>query len=66
MVWIKIKFNRKIKYFCLETSIPDIAIEHRGYLYNQNQSSSITCRSKIDLNSIQPINIDQGCRKYLK
>ncbi len=62
----KIKLNIKIKYFHLETSIPDIAIEHRGYLYTQDQSSSITCRSKTDLYPIQPINIDQGCMKYLK
>jgi len=59
-------FNIKIKYFLLETSIPDIAIEHRGYLYTQDQSSSITCRSKNDLYSIQPINIDQGCMTYFK
>lgn len=40
----------------------DIAIEHRGYLYSQNRTSSITCRSKNDLYSIQPINIDHGCK----
>ncbi|CAF3308495.1 unnamed protein product, partial [Rotaria sp. Silwood2] len=40
-----------------ETSISDIAIEHRGFLYTQNKESSITCRSKTDLLSIQPINI---------
>ncbi|CAF3917952.1 unnamed protein product, partial [Rotaria sp. Silwood1] len=27
-----------------ESSIPDVAIEHRRYLYSQNESSSITCR----------------------
>ncbi|CAF1112160.1 unnamed protein product [Adineta steineri] len=47
-----------------ETSIPDIAIEHRKYLYSQDQSSSITCRSKIDLNPIQPINIDNGWKHW--
>jgi len=49
----------------VETSILDIAIEHRAFLYSQNQSSSITCRSKNDLYSIQPINIDQGCKNIL-
>ncbi|CAF2093138.1 unnamed protein product [Rotaria magnacalcarata] len=48
-----------------ETSIPDVAIEHRGYIYSQNQSSSITCRSKSNLYPIQPINIDHGW-KYWK
>ncbi|UJR29534.1 hypothetical protein I4U23_010751 [Adineta vaga] len=47
-----------------ETSLLDIAIEHRVYLYSQDQSSSITCRSKSDLNSIEPINIDQGWKTW--
>ncbi|CAF0846728.1 unnamed protein product [Rotaria sordida] len=47
-----------------ETSIPDIAIEHRKYLYSQNQSSSITCRSKLDHYPIQSINIDQGWKHW--
>lgn len=47
----------------VETSIPDVAIEHRGYLYNQDQTSSITCRSQIELDSIQPLEIDQGCTR---
>jgi len=42
----------------------DIAIEHRGFLYSQDESSSITCRSKNDLYPIQLINIDQGCKYY--
>ena len=40
----------------------DIAIEHRAFLYSRDQPSSITCRSKTDLYSIEPINIDQGCK----
>lgn len=62
----KKNFNRKkknFKSFLLETSIPDIAIEHRGYLYSQDQTSSITCRSKTDIYPIQPVNIDNGCMK---
>jgi hypothetical protein len=54
--------NNQEKICLIETSIMDIAIEQRGYLYSQNQSSSITCRSKNDLYSIEPINIDQGCK----
>jgi len=46
----------------IESSIADIAIEHRGFLYSQDQPSSITCRSTTDLQSIQPINIDNGCK----
>jgi hypothetical protein len=42
----------------------DIAIEHRGFLYSQDESSSITCRSKNDLYPIEPINMDQGCKYY--
>jgi len=45
-----------------ESSIPDIAIEHRQYLYNRDQSSSISCRSKLELKPIEPIPVDQGCR----
>ena len=48
-------------HFNLETFIPDIAIEHRKYIYSQDQTSSITCRSKLDLYPIQPIDIDHGC-----
>ncbi|CAF4100035.1 unnamed protein product, partial [Adineta steineri] len=47
-----------------ETSILDIAIEHRGFLYPQDESSSITCRSKNDLYSIEPINIDLGWKTW--
>lgn len=50
-------------YLFIETSIPDVAIEHRGYIYNQDQTSSITCRSQIELDSIQPLEVDQGCRR---
>jgi hypothetical protein len=59
----KKKRKIQIKFICLETSIPDVAIEHRGYLYDQDQTSSITCRSKIDIYPIQPIEVDLGCRK---
>ena len=45
-----------------ESSILDVAIEHRGYLYSDDETSSITCRSKDDLLSIEPIPIDQGCK----
>ncbi|CAF1452722.1 unnamed protein product, partial [Adineta ricciae] len=47
-----------------ETSIPDIAIEHRQYLYSQEQPSSITCRSKTDLYPIRPVEIDQGWKHW--
>ncbi|CAF1124596.1 unnamed protein product [Rotaria sp. Silwood1] len=49
-----------------ETSIIDIAIEHRGFLYTQNKESSITCRSKNDLVSIEPINIDNGWKHWIE
>jgi hypothetical protein len=60
MVRIK-KSTRKKNIFHIETSIPDVAIEHRQFLYSQDQPSSITCRSKIDLYPIQSIDIDDGC-----
>ncbi|UJR20328.1 hypothetical protein I4U23_023459 [Adineta vaga] len=47
-----------------ETSIPDIAVEHRQYLYSQERTSSITCRSKTDLYPIRPIEIDLGWKHW--
>ncbi|CAF1215178.1 unnamed protein product [Adineta ricciae] len=47
-----------------ETTLVDIAIEHRVYLYSQDQPSSITCRSKDEISTIQPINIDQGWKTW--
>ncbi len=44
----------------------DIAIEHRRYLYSDDESSSITCRSKNDFYSIEPINIDQGWKYWIE
>ncbi|CAF2040937.1 unnamed protein product [Rotaria magnacalcarata] len=49
-----------------ETSIYDIAIEQRAFLYKKDEPSSITCRSKIDLNSIEPINIDHGWKNWVE
>jgi hypothetical protein len=43
----------------------DIAIEHRRFIYSNDESSSITCRSKNDIHPIEPINIDQGCKNIL-
>ncbi|CAF4782816.1 unnamed protein product, partial [Rotaria sp. Silwood2] len=39
---------------------------HRGFLYTQNKESSITCRSKTDLLSIQPINIHNGWKHWIE
>ena len=48
---------------CLESSLLDIAIEHRGYLYSQNVSSTIICRSRTSTQpELQSIELDQGCK----
>ena len=60
---IKIKREGKgVFSVIVESSIPDVAIEHRRYIYNQDQTSSITCRGATELQPIQPLEIDQGCR----
>ena len=50
-------------FLCSETSLADVASEHRSYLYSQSDPSSVICRGADELWDIEPIEVDQGCEK---
>ena len=47
----------------LESSLLDVAVEHRAFLYSQNVSSTIICRGRTTLQEVKAIEVDQGCKK---